>query len=109
MIVILVLASLLRIAVGRKYYRTNKRLQREFTYIFSEEKIMIVNDENSSRVDWDDLYAAKESKKIIALYISTLQAYILPKRFFTEEEEKEVKGFIRKKMEPKKFRLKQQS
>lgn len=74
-------------------------------YTVSEENITIEQDDQKVEIPWEDVYKVKDTGKSIVIYITSVRAYIFPKRDLAEQEQKLLE-IIRKMVESKKIKIK---
>ena len=67
---------------------TNKLLQKTQCYRIGNEGVEVSSETGKSFIRWNEFYKAIETKYGFALFLSKNQAYIIPKRFLSEESEK---------------------
>ncbi len=72
---------------ARNNFKSSKILQSECHYTFSENMIEIRSSDISSNITWDKVCIAGFYKNCCALFTSREQAYILPNRCFSNENE----------------------
>ncbi|ADU32150.1 YcxB family protein [Evansella cellulosilytica] len=82
----LLLRSLILLRV-RNEFKTAKFIKREITYDISDEGITQLTNRSNVTVEWSDILKAHEHPAMFRLYISKNQAHVIPKRFFTSEED----------------------
>lgn len=74
-------------------------------YTVSEENITIEQDDQKVEIPWEDVYKVKDTGKSIVIYITSVRAYIFPKRNLADQEQKLLE-IIRKMVESKKIKIK---
>jgi len=90
----------------KKYWNSNKKIQEEIKRIFSIEGIQSQANTASGFISWADIYEVKEYKEDLSIFISTIESFIIPKRFFKSDEDlQKVKEIIKQKVDPKKLKL----
>lgn len=103
----LVVLPLLNSYFSKKYFNSNKLLQNEQKYNFTDEGISISSENGNGKIDWDKIFKVDESKTFFALYISIGQAYIIPKRFFNSDDDiKLFKEILKDNIDNKKLKMK---
>lgn len=60
----------------------------ERQYIFSNQGIEVKEDEETSITSWQEIYKVVDTKHNFQIYVGSLQAYLIPKRCFGEDNEK---------------------
>ena len=84
----LVLVMILSIYLNaRKGMSSNKSLQENIHYIFSNNGIGSVAQSSSGHTSWSNVLKAYETKQSFLLFISHNQFYPIPKRFFRDSEQ----------------------
>jgi len=87
-----------------KAYRTSKFKVEELHYEFSPEGYTLENKILSSKLSWNAVYAVAETKSWFLVFQNSRSAHILPKRDFSPEQERALKGlFIRLPIRNKKL------
>jgi hypothetical protein len=81
---------------ARKNYSTNKRLQENITYDFTEEKVTIKGETFNSEWTWEKTYKIEELRNWILIYQNNIVANIIPKANF-ENNLDEFKRWINRK------------
>lgn len=87
-------------------YNSSARIKNEFIYEASNEGIKCTSDNSNNFVKWNEIITASEYRKVIMLYTSLNQAFILPYRFFKSESDIEkLKKIIKDKISAEKVKL----
>lgn len=73
---------------ARKSLKTNKMLLATQKYTFTAESISSVSEFNQMNVRWDALHDFQESSEHFLFYSGNNQAFLIPKRAFSEDEAK---------------------
>lgn len=85
---------------------SNKLLQDEGCYEFSDEGLVVRSSSGESRLGWDKLYRARGDSTALYLYISTAQAFVIPSRFFGDGQDmSRAVEMLRDNLTPKQFKL----
>lgn len=71
-------------------------------YYISEESLKVEAYQSSSTLLWQDAFKYIEDKDAFYVYISSVQAYILPKRFFAEEQKAVFRSILTEKVKRRK-------
>lgn len=91
---------------SKRYFNSNKLLQQQMRYDFGDVSFNLNSESGSANIKWENLYKVNEYKEVFALFISRLQAYIIPKRCFENKEDMErFKEILRANIFSKKLRL----
>ncbi len=77
----------------KKQYRTNPFYRYDFQYTINDEGIIQQSGPNTTKYNWCDMYLACESKEYFYLFISSLQALIIPKENL-EDHEDEIRNHL---------------
>lgn len=64
----------------RKHFESNVLLQDEHKYVFTEEYFEVSSVNGSSKILWDKVNRVEFLKNSYAIFISNMQAYVIPKR-----------------------------
>lgn len=84
---------IMRFAV--KEYKSEPNAKGETTYIFSAEGIRLKSERSDTLYKWEDIKRATQKKEMLILYVTTIKAIVLPKRFFKTEKDIELfKGIV---------------
>lgn len=78
----------------KKAYNSSDVLKEEQGFVISDENFFGKSSSGESKVEWSKFHEFVIYKYIIALYISTRQAFILPKRMFEQSEINELINFL---------------
>lgn len=90
----------------KKQFHTNKLLQQEMEYIFSENGLHRKSESIDCTYIWDDIYKIIERKNMFIIYESSNGVLILPKRFFNNDKELiRVKELIKENMSQNKYEM----
>lgn len=90
----------------RKQYNSTRLMQAESEIIIDKAGLRQSNEFSNLAISWTDVFKAVESKKGFYLYISKMQAFIIPKHLVSAEEEKILRGLIDINLPSEKNRLK---
>lgn len=69
-----------------KYFKNYERLQEKMTYEINREVISCTGYSFNSILTWDKIYNMTESKKYFFIWQKNNSAYIIPKRFLTNDD-----------------------
>ena len=72
---------------ARRHMKSNRGIQEETRYSFSENGINAVAESSSGHTSWSNIRDAYETKNSFLLFISNNQMYTVPKRFFHSREQ----------------------
>ena len=85
--------------ICRKMIKTDKcslGIEKEIT--INNEGITCIDQNSNSKFEWPLMYRAYESNKYFLIFINAQQAFIIPKRDLKENEIKELRTIINKKL-----------
>lgn len=74
-------------SAARKAMESNRLLRNTQYYTFDSVGIEVSSVSGNAFIRWSDLYKTYEDKKMFALYISMQEAYVIPKRCFTNSND----------------------
>ncbi|MDN4014511.1 YcxB family protein [Chryseobacterium gambrini] len=83
MFLFFVIRSFLRL---RFVFSSNKKIQENITYIFTEEKIRTEGETFDAEFAWNTVYKVKENKEWFLIYQSAQTMNMVPKKYFTKEQ-----------------------
>jgi hypothetical protein len=88
---------------SKKMFETSKLIRNTQSFQIDQNAIKIFSPTTESNLTWDMLYKAVETKDSFLFYISNVQAHIIPKRYFNEEDDQVVllRDYIKKAPIPK--------
>jgi len=61
----------------------NKFIGEEQCYIFNQEGFSVKSKTSSAKLEWSKIYKIEETKNLLFIFISNMQAFIIPKNNFT--------------------------
>jgi len=79
---------------SKKRYYSNKIIQAEFDYTIDNTGIHQSSEYGNTSIVWSDIFKATESKTGIYLFIAKFQAFVIPKRLLSPQEEKTLRAII---------------
>ena len=94
LIIVLPLYLFLQYYYAGRIKKETVAFQHPFTYQISESMFHSKGYKIETSIDWNDFYNCIESKNAFYLLISSMQAYIVPKRHFLEDELSEIRRII---------------
>lgn len=86
--------------IGRSYFRlkntfnSNKKIQEEIIYTFTDEKIQTKGETFEGDFTWDTVYKIKETKEWFLIYQSKLTMNMVPKMYFSNDQISELRNMI---------------
>lgn len=90
----------------KKQFHTNKLLQQEIEYIFSENGLQRKSESIDCIYKWSDIYKIIERKSMLIIYESSNGVFILPKRFFNNDKELiRVKELVKENISKNKYEM----
>lgn len=78
----------------KKDFESNRTLQEEITYQFSNEKIVIIGETFHSEVSWTTIFKIIELKEWFMFYQGNNAVNLIPKKNFTVEEKYGLRNII---------------
>lgn len=85
--------------------KLNAMFKKPIHYVLTQEYIEIAQDDAKAQMEWENVYRVKDTGKSIIIYMSSVRAYIFPKREL-KEQETTVMDIIRSKVDAKKIKIK---
>ena len=102
----LFLSGLLRFRIRREY-KSDRLIKNEIRYMITNDGINQQVKSSNSHLEWNDFIATFEHKDMFRLYISKHKAIVLPKRYFSSNEDRiYFKHIVEKNMPSKKVKWK---
>ncbi|NOQ48560.1 MAG: hypothetical protein GQ576_05420 [Methanococcoides sp.] len=90
----------------KSIYYSNKRIQLEKIYSITKNGTKWTDARGESVIKWEDIVLAAECKELILIYISIVQALIIPKRFFKSNDDfVKFKNLIEQKISTEKIKM----
>lgn len=78
----------------RYEFESNKSIQEEITYQFSNEKIEIVGETFHSEVSWTTIFKINELKNWFMIYQGNNTVNLVPKKNFTQQQKQDLRTLI---------------
>jgi hypothetical protein len=100
----LVMVLLLRRSV-RKQFEKNGMLRVPNEYVLDASGVHVTSEFGNSNIPWQNIYRAAESEHGYYIYLARMQAFVLPKRSLSPEEQAALRAALSQYVEPKKLRL----
>jgi membrane glycosyltransferase len=100
-----VIILLMNLQVG-KNFKTNKLLKDNLNYKVNNEFFEVQSINTNSKISWDKVYKVAESDRLIAVYISKAQAFLLPKHYLGENEYATFKNILKNNLDKKQLAVK---
>lgn len=100
----LVISPIQTFTNSARQYLANPGFLKPFTYNLSEEGIEVVQDGESAKLPWSQVYKVSANKTSIFLYMSRFTANILPKRCFADRKT-EIEQMFREHVDAKRCKL----
>lgn len=75
-------------------FESNKSIQEEITYEFSNEKIEITGETFHSEVSWTTVFKINESKDWFMIYNGNNVVNLVPKKNFTQQQKQDLRTLI---------------
>ncbi|WP_181438885.1 YcxB family protein [Paenibacillus sambharensis] len=70
---------------SRRVYNSDKLLQQEQHFVFTNEHIAFTNATGTGSMAWDDVYKAVETKSHFLIYMGKMRSLIIPKASMSSE------------------------
>lgn len=86
----------------RSYFRlknaffSNKKIQEEIIYTFTEEKVQTKGETFEGDFAWNTVYKIKETKDWLLIYQSKITMNMVPKKYFSDSQISELRNIIKK-------------
>jgi len=86
----------------RSYFRlknaffSNKKIQEEIVYTFTEEKVQTKGETFEGDFAWNTVYKIKETKDWLLIYQSKTTMNMVPKKYFSDSQISELTNMIKK-------------
>ncbi|AZA73402.1 YcxB family protein [Chryseobacterium indoltheticum] len=86
----------------RSYFRlknaffSNKKIQEEIIYTFTEEKVQTKGETFEGDFAWNTVYKIKETKDWLLIYQSKTTMNMIPKKYFSDSQISELRNMIKK-------------
>ncbi len=86
----------------RSYFRlknaffSNKKIQEEIIYTFTEEKVQTKGEAFEGDFAWNTVYKIKETKDWLLIYQSKTTMNMVPKKYFSDSQISELRNMIKK-------------
>lgn len=81
----------------KKVFTSNKTIQEEIIYTFTDDKIETKGETFDVNFSWDKVFLVKENKEWFLIYQSNTIMNMIPKKFFSSQEIFELRKIIRNK------------
>lgn len=75
-------------------FESNKSIQEEITYQFSNEKIEIIGESFHSEVSWATVFKVDELKDWFMIYQGNNAVNLIPKKNFTQQQKQDLRNLI---------------
>jgi len=88
--------------IGRSYFRlknafySNKKIQEKIFYTFTEEKIHTKGETFDGEFTWKTVHRVKENKDWFLIYQSKTTMNMIPKKYFTKDQIRELRNLVQK-------------
>ena len=81
---------------AKKVWDSSSLISETRHYSFDEEGLSSESQTSSSKIEWDKIYKVTETKKLLLIYISNMQAFIIPKRLLDKNQYISLISFVQK-------------
>ena len=103
---IAVLASVLSLRYkSKKQFLSNKIIQMPYDFSLDNESVRVSSERGNANVPWTDVYKVGESQSCYFIFISRMQAYVIPKRLLVSGEEETLRALLQQHVASKMCRL----
>ncbi|QQQ29995.1 YcxB family protein [Chryseobacterium indoltheticum] len=95
-------AAVVVFIIIRSYFRlknaffSNKKIQEEIIYTFTEEKVQTKGETFEGDFAWNTVYKIKETKDWLLIYQSKTTMNMVPKKYFSDSQISELRNMIKK-------------
>ena len=72
----------------KKAYNSDSNFRMEQIYAANADGFSVHTEQSDSKFAWRNLFAVYEHKEMIIIYVSNTKAFLIPKRFFSSEEDR---------------------
>lgn len=73
--------------ITKRAFDSNKLIQKEQQIKITDTTITINSGESITKINWEEIYCIRESKKQFLIYTAINKSIIIPKRFFEKNED----------------------
>lgn len=80
----------------KKAFYSNKKIQEEIVYTFTDDKIHTKGETFDGDFTWEKVYRIKENKDWFLIYQSKTTMNMIPKKYFIKNQVTELRNLIRK-------------
>jgi len=80
----------------KKAFYSNKKIQEEIVYTFTDDKIHTKGETFDGDFTWETVYRIKENKDWFLIYQSKTTMNMIPKKYFIKNQVTELRNLIRK-------------
>ncbi|WP_027380647.1 YcxB family protein [Chryseobacterium daeguense] len=91
-LILIVIRSFFRL---KKVFSSNKNIQENISYTFTNENIRLEGDTFDSEFTWDAVYRVKENNEWFLIYQSAQIMNMIPKKYFTKNQILELRNIIK--------------
>lgn len=89
----------------KSVFNSDKLLQKEYLYTFDNDGISTDSEVGNGKFKWNEVYQAKQNKKLHLVYIAKNKALIIPRSFFDSAEQiKELEILLRNNLSIKQYK-----
>lgn len=79
----------------RRSFYSNKKIQENISYTFTNEKMYVKGETFEAEVIWNTVYKVKENKNWFLIFQSAQIMNMIPKKYFTENQISELRNIIK--------------
>jgi hypothetical protein len=108
LIIFLILLNFLQVRlISKKQYNSSMEMKVEKEVVIDSVGICTSNEFGNYSAGWHSVYKAVESKKAFYIYVSKLQAHIIPKKYITLDEADIIRSLIKQNLVRSQYRLRE--
>ena len=89
----------------KKQLDSNRIMQAPNDIVMDDEGVRTSSEFGSANLPWPNIFKAAEGKKAYYVYIAKGQAFIIPKRLITADEEATLQTLVKRHLPPEKVRF----
>lgn len=106
LIILLILLNFLQVRlISKKQYNSSMEMKVEKEVVIDTVGVRTSNEFGNYSAGWHNVYKAVESKKAFYIYVSKIQAHIIPKKYITADEADIIKSLIKQNLVRSQYRL----
>ena len=91
---------------AKRQYQSSHAMKTEFELIMDNNGVRESGSCGSTNAAWEHILRAVESQNAFYVHVSQLQAFVIPKRLLSAQEDALIRSLLTSHLEPKKCRIK---